>query len=156
GEAQDAAVRRRLGELEGRVVRLRQRVDEIASERARLQTEIADDSMLTAARDALATRQAELERLQTEGTAIEQTRTTAEAAEARAPARLQEAQAAHGGLAAEEKALVALLAANQSDLWPSLVNAVTVTPGYEAALGAALGDDLAASADAGAPVHWQT
>src|SRR5262249_50274497 len=43
----------------------------------------------------------------------------------------------------------------QSDLWPSVVNAVTVMPGYEAALGAALGDDLTASADAGAPVHWQ-
>jgi len=156
GEAQEAAVRRRLGELEGRVARLRQRADEIATERARLQTEIADDSALTAARAELATRQAEFERLQAEGAAIEQARTVAEAAEAAARAKLQEAQAAHAGVAAEEKALVALLAANQSDLWPSLVNAVTVTPGYEAALGAALGDDLAASADAGAPVHWQT
>ena len=75
------------------------------------------------------TRQAEFERLQAEGVAIEQARTAAEAAEAAARARLQEAQAAHAGVAAEEKALVALLAANQSDLWPSLVNAVTVTPG---------------------------
>jgi len=31
-----------------------------------------------------------------------------------------------------------------------------VTPGYEAALGAALGDDLTVSADEAAPVHWQT
>ena len=156
GEAQDAAVRRRLGELEGRVARLRQRALEIASERARLQAEIADDSALATARDDLATRQAEFERLQAEGAATEQARTTADTAEAAARTRLQAAQAAHAGVAAEEKALAAMLAANQSDLWPSLVNAVTVTPGYEAALGAALGDDLAASADAGAPVHWQS
>src|SRR5262249_23211221 len=57
--------------------------------------------------------------------------------------------------AAEEKVLVALLAANQSDLWPPLLNALVVAPGYEGALGAALGDDLTASADAGAPIHWQ-
>ena len=156
GEAQDAVVRRRLGELDGRIGRLRQRAQEIASERARLQAEITDDSTLAGARDDLAARQAAFEMLQGEGTALEQARAAAETAEAAGRARLQEAQAAHGAVAAEEKALVALLAANQSDLWPSLVNAVTVTPGYEAALGAALGDDLEASADAGAPVHWQT
>ncbi len=72
GEAQDAAVRRRLAELEGRVARLRQRADEIASERARLQTEIADDSALAVARADVATRQAEFERLQAAGAAIEQ------------------------------------------------------------------------------------
>jgi chromosome segregation protein len=156
GEAQEAAARRRLGELEGRVARLRQRAEEIAAERARLQTEIADDSALAAARDDLATRQAEFERLRAEGAAIEQARAAAETAEAAARAKLQEAQAAQAAAGAEEKALVALLAANQPDLWPSLVNAVAVTPGYEAALGAAIGDDLAASADAGAPVHWQS
>jgi len=95
GEAQDAAVRRRLGELEGRVARLRQRALEIASERARLQAEIADDSALATARDDLATRQAEFERLQAEGAATEQARTTADTAEAAARTRLQAAQAAH-------------------------------------------------------------
>ena len=156
GEAQDAAVRRHLDELDGRISRLRQRAQEIGSERSRLQAEIADDSALAAARDEVATRQAEFERLQGDGAALEQARAESEAAEAAARVRLQEAQAAHAAIAAEEKALAALLAANQSDLWPSLVNAVAVTPGYEAALGAALGEDLEASADTGAPVHWQT
>src|SRR5262249_14455847 len=141
---------------EGRVARLRQRAEEMASERARLQAEIADDSMLAGARDELATRQAAFERLQAEGHATEQARAAAEAAEAAMRARLQEAQAAHAAGAAEKRALLALLAANQPDLWPPLVNAVAVTPGYEAALGVALGDDLTASADAGAPVHWQS
>ena len=39
-------------------------------------------------------------------------------------------------------------------LWPAIVDALKVTPGYETALGAALGDDLEASGDAGAPLHW--
>ncbi|MGE0120782.1 MAG: chromosome segregation protein SMC [Dongiaceae bacterium] len=155
GEAAETAVRRRLAELEGRVARLLQRATDIAAERTRLQLEIADDSALAAARDGLAARQAAFERLQADGPALEQARADAADAETAARARLQDAQSAMARIAAEEKALAALLAANQTDLWPPLMNAVTVTPGYEAALGAALGDDLAASADAGAPLHWE-
>jgi chromosome segregation protein len=154
GEAAAAGVRRRLAELEGRVARLLQRATDIAAERTRLQLEIADDSALAAARDGLAVRQAAFERLQADGPALEQARADAADVEAAARARLQDAQSALARIAAEEKALAALLA-NQTDLWPPLMNAVTVTPGYEAALGAALGDDLAASADAGAPLHWE-
>jgi chromosome segregation protein len=48
-----------------------------------------------------------------------------------------------------------LLAANGGDLWPKLIDAISVTPGYELALGAALGEDLQASGDSGAPVFWR-
>jgi chromosome segregation protein len=41
------------------------------------------------------------------------------------------------------------------DLWPALIDRITVTQGYETALGAALGDDIDASSDEGAPVHWR-
>ena len=154
GEAQEAAAQRRIAELDARLARLRQRASEIAAERTRLLAEIADDSALAAARETLATRQADLERLQGEGAGIEQARLAAVEAEAAARAKLQDAQSAHARGAAEEKALAALLAANQSDLWPALLNGLTVTAGYEGALGAALGDDLTASADTGAPIHW--
>ncbi len=46
-----------------------------------------------------------------------------------------------------------LLPTNQADARP-IVDNLTVTPGYEIALGAALGDDLDAPADTGQPVHW--
>src|SRR5262249_56650727 len=95
------------------------------------------------------------ERLKAEGVSTEQARLAAVEAESGARVALQDAQAAHARAAVEEKALVALLAVNQSDLWPPLLNALVVTSGYEGALGAALGDDLTASADAGAPIHWQ-
>jgi chromosome segregation protein len=33
---------------------------------------------------------------------------------------------------------------SDQQIWPPLIDALSVTPGYEAALGAALGDDLQA------------
>ena len=47
-----------------------------------------------------------------------------------------------------------LLGSDSSGPWPRAVDAVSVARGYEAALGAALGDDLDASVDEAAPAHW--
>src|SRR5688500_13075807 len=55
----------------------------------------------------------------------------------------------------EVATLTKLLKAGNDNHWPPLVDALSVKPGYEAALGAALGDELEASADEGAPVHWR-
>ncbi len=58
-------------------------------------------------------------------------------------------------LQTEASTLNKLLTAGGGDLWPSLVDQIQVRPGYEAALGAALGEDMEASADEGAPVFWR-
>ncbi|MGA9795431.1 MAG: chromosome segregation protein SMC [Rhizomicrobium sp.] len=58
-------------------------------------------------------------------------------------------------LSAEIKALADLLRPQDADLWPPLVDAVRVQPGYEAAFAAALGDDLQAPLDEAAPHHWR-
>jgi chromosome segregation protein len=55
----------------------------------------------------------------------------------------------------EVRTLSNLLKASGGDLWPSLVDLIKVQSGYEAALGAALGEDIEASADEGAPAHWR-
>ncbi len=55
----------------------------------------------------------------------------------------------------EVRTLTDLLNAAGGDLWPSLVDQITVHHGYEAALAAALGEDIEASADEGAPAHWR-
>lgn len=85
----------------------------------------------------------------------------AEEARIAAESRLQEAREAMNAgvaevtrLAAEEAGLAKLLATKDGDLWPPLIDAVTVTPGFEHALGAALGDDLTAGSDEAAPTHW--
>ena len=58
-------------------------------------------------------------------------------------------------LEAEVRALTELLETGDPDLWPPLIDAVTVEPGCEGALGTALGDDLSAATDEAAPVHWR-
>ena len=59
------------------------------------------------------------------------------------------------GLEAEIRALANLLRPEGNDLWPPLIDALKVAPGYEAALAAALGDDLDAPLDEAAPQHWR-
>ncbi|MCF4097823.1 chromosome segregation SMC family protein [Maritalea mediterranea] len=57
-------------------------------------------------------------------------------------------------LEAEAQAIDKMLNVHDKSLWPAVVDALQVAPGYETALGAALGDDLDASSDAGAPLYW--
>ena len=70
--------------------------------------------------------------------------------------RLREADAALAGSEAERAALAALLDDPSASPGHALWDRVTVKPGFEAAVGAALGDDLQASTDDDAPMHWRT
>jgi chromosome segregation protein len=79
----------------------------------------------------------------------------AERAEAEARQPLEAAERETQMLSAEAKALADLLQPEGQGLWPPMVDAVTVQPGYEAALAAALGDDLQAPLDEAAPHHWR-
>ena len=57
-------------------------------------------------------------------------------------------------LETEAKTIGKLLAVENKNLWPPAMDAITVTKGYEKALGAALGDDLDAPVGSSAPMHW--
>ncbi|NNF80505.1 MAG: chromosome segregation protein SMC [Rhizobiales bacterium] len=57
-------------------------------------------------------------------------------------------------LSTEVRTLTKMLNVADGELWPPLIDAVKVEPGYETALGAALGEDLEAAGDSTAPVHW--
>ncbi len=91
----------------------------------------------------------------------EQAAQGAEAAHARARddidgARSPLAAAERGAqrLETEAKTIAKLLALESKNMWPPVMDAITVTEGYEKALGAALGDDLDASVGPSAPMHW--
>jgi chromosome segregation protein len=58
-------------------------------------------------------------------------------------------------LATERATLAKLLIPARDPEYPPVVDSLAVTPGYEAALGAALGDDLDAPLSTQAPVHWR-
>jgi chromosome segregation protein len=79
----------------------------------------------------------------------------AEVTEAAARTPLEAAEHEVQRLSAEVKALGDLLHPEGEGLFPPLVDAVTVQSGYEAALAAALGDDLQAPLDDSSPHHWR-
>ena len=57
-------------------------------------------------------------------------------------------------LQSEAATLARVLNVEGGSLWPSIVDSLNVKSGYEIALGAALGEDLEASSDNGAPIYW--
>ena len=79
----------------------------------------------------------------------------AESGEAAARDPLEAAEREVQRLSAEVKALGDLLHPEGEGLFPPLVDAVTVQSGYEAAMAAALGDDLQAPLDDTSPHHWR-
>jgi chromosome segregation protein len=67
---------------------------------------------------------------------------------------LAEAERKAQKLETEAGTLAKLLQTGASGGWPAVLERIVVAKGYEAALGAALGDDLDASDDDAAPAHW--
>ena len=65
------------------------------------------------------------------------------------------AKLALASLQTERETLVKLLIGTRQTDFPPIVDRLRVEPGYETALGAALGDDLEAPAEEAAPVHWR-
>jgi len=57
-------------------------------------------------------------------------------------------------LETEARTISKLVNGETKNLWPPIIDGVTVAKGYEKALGAALGDDLDAPVDPSAPMRW--
>ena len=71
---------------------------------------------------------------------------------ARAP--LNEADKRVQRLETEARTISKLVNGETKNLWPPIIDGVTVAKGYEKAIGAALGDDLDAPVDPSAPMRW--
>jgi chromosome segregation protein len=105
------------------------------------------------------------ERVEAARTAANEARTAADAARVRETQAIDAAAKARQPfetldqevqrLSAEVKALANVLRPDGQDLWPPLIDALRVKPGYEVALAAALGDELDAPLDQAAPRHWR-
>ncbi len=156
-EARRAALKRTIDDLDGRKQRLAARAAAVASQRQVLEGEIGDASSLESVDAAAAEAQGLAEQAASDLEAAEARRgETAELANA-AHSDMQTAEASLSRLQAEEKALSGVLEAESPDgHGPAMVDAVTVPGGMEAALAAALGEDLSASLDQSAPAHWRT
>jgi chromosome segregation protein len=155
-EARRAALTRQLAEAEDRQRRVADRLAETGRQREAAQQQRPAAADLAAAAEALAAAEAESERTRGAAEEAEQVLAAARSTETAARAPLQAAEAERAKLRAEIEALKALLAAGPAGKSPPLIDAVKVEAGYEAALAAALGDDLTAPLDAAAPAHWAT
>jgi chromosome segregation protein len=78
----------------------------------------------------------------------------ARAAEGEARGPLQEARSELSRIDTEARTLAGMLSAAGADLFPAVLEKISVARGYETALGAALGEDLDVPIDSAAPVHW--
>ncbi|WP_455372434.1 chromosome segregation protein SMC [Limibacillus halophilus] len=152
--ARAASLERRIDEFCRRLDRLGQQLSEAKAQQERLGGETLSAEKLAeasesreAAEASLAQAEATLEQAETALAEVRGSENeTREAAEA--------ARRAQERLEAEAAALAALVEPAEGEIWPALIDAVKVSGGYEQALGAALGDELEASGDEAAPVHW--
>jgi chromosome segregation protein len=96
--------------------------------------------------------------------ALAEAEVAAQAAEAAHRQAREDVDAARGPLTAAErivqrleteaKTIGKLLAVENKNLWPPVMDTIAVAESYEKALGAALGDDLDAPVGSSAPMHW--
>lgn len=136
-----------------RINRLTQQVAEVDNEARIVAASLDADETLSLKRAALVAAQARTAEAEQLAIAAEETTAAAQGRLDAARPRLAEIDAALNRLEAEASTLGKMLNVGAS-LWPAIVDQLKVAPGYETALGAALGDDLEASSDAGAPMHW--
>jgi len=155
-EARAAALRRRVTEVSERLARLQQQAAEIAGQRDSLSAQRLDETLLTTAAQAVESADAELDRARARGEAAERALVGAREQEAGAREAMQHAEAARAKFEAEAAALAAILEPGEAKDWRPLVDEVAVEAGFEVALGAALGDDIAAPVDPEAPAYWES
>ena len=98
--------------------------------------------------------QAALEEAEFAATSAEKAVADARVAENEARPPLQEARAELAGIETEARTLAKIINAGGGDLFPAVLEQISVDRGFETALGAALGEDLDVPLDRAAPVHW--
>ncbi|MBX3596983.1 MAG: chromosome segregation protein SMC [Rhizobiaceae bacterium] len=91
-----------------------------------------------------------------ESAALAAEKAVVEARQAETAARppVQEARAALQRVETEARTLAKVLSAGASDLFPAVLEQISVDRGFETALGAALGEDLDLPLDRAAAAHW--
>ena len=155
-EAERDALGRRIDEAQGRRTRLEHDLTQAREEHAALERGASAGDRLAESEAVERATAARFEEARAALRRAEEARGEAEERERALRETLRAADAALAGSEAERAALAALLADPAAGADAALWDQVAVEPGFEAALGAALGDDLQASTDEAAPVHWRT
>lgn len=150
-EARANAESARKRDAEARLARVTAQRDQAKREREALGP--LETPEIAAAEKALSDAQAELVAAREAVEAAETARADAARAEQDARTKARELEDSLGRLQTEARGLAQLLVTGKRDYAPAL-DRVSADKGYEAALAAALGDDLDAALDTAAPAHW--
>jgi chromosome segregation protein len=147
--------------LEGNIGTHRDRLMRLDQEIADVERDEQELARETAGLDDLAALAAAREVAQQNLAAAESASQASEAAHLAARSRLEAARAPLNEadkraqrLETEARTISKLVNGETKNLWPPIIDGVTVAKGYEKALGAALGDDLDAPVDPSAPMRW--
>lgn len=149
------SLNRTVGEAETRISNSERQKAAAVAEQESMRAQGFDSDRIEQATQAVSTLKETAENARQAFDAAEHARTERQEAEKGAREPLQESDRHLGKLKAEAKALSDMLGVTESDLWQPLIDTIQVETGYEKALGAALGDDLDATDDTAAPVHWE-
>jgi chromosome segregation protein len=148
-------------QLEASVRTHREKLARLDQDIANVQSEEQKLALETGDLDDLATLAGAMERAQQDLAQSEAAAQSSEAAHATARQRLDaargplnEADKRVQRLETEARTIAKLVTGATKNLWPPIIDGVTVAKGFEKALGAALGDDLDAPVDPSAPMRW--
>ena len=155
-EAEREVLGGRIDEARSRRTRLAHDLAQAKEEHASLEQGAPAGGRLAETDEAERTQVARFEEARAALRGAEAARAEAESRERALRETLREADAVLAGSKAERSALSTLLADPLASKGSALWDRVTVKPGFEAAVGAALGDDLQASTNENAPLHWRT
>lgn len=153
-EANAAALKRTITDLTSRFERLKQQSENITSQRDSLQAAREADTELAIAEATLAEAEEQMKNCRAQAEACEQRLAAARSAESSARETRQTAENRRTKLDAEIAALSAVLSVDNDENRVPVVDKISVAAGFEKAFGASLGDDLSASTDQDAAVHW--
>jgi chromosome segregation protein len=152
--AERASRERTIRDGHARLRRLEDERGAVLRERDRLQSEAGHDGEVRSAALALAQAEALLAQREAEAQSADAALATARETERRARGPYEATERNLGALQAEARTLAELLDLDRTQRFAPVLDSIDVTPGYEQALAAGLGDDLDASLDPDAPAYW--
>ncbi len=153
--ARTQAAEQLLAQAEHRSNRLNEQFRGLSQEREKVAAQQVDPVAIQRATAAVTQTEAALLAARAAVEQAEQTRAATAAALASARDQQAAADSVRARLAAEAQALAEVLAVKDGERWPPMIDKLLVTDGLEAALGAALGEELTSALDPAAARHWR-
>ncbi len=153
--ARRTSLERTIAELQNRFERLASEISQVHERREKIISESGGKEDLEKLGEAVENAVGEAESAENMASSAENDLKASRQSESDARRAFDAARSISQKLTTEVQTLTKLLNVNDGDLWPPVIDALKVEPGFETALGAALGDDIDAPTDEASPVHWR-